>query len=106
MSYYTMHYGLSESKLFIILTKYISLERSESQDSIFYDRSNIDRNLDICDRKIQWSLAAPGGCLWYDALNKISQQPQFFSYQLQIWNITYSDIRLSFYSNFRVKPVM
>ncbi len=30
-----MNYGLIESQLFIILTKYISLERSESQDSIF-----------------------------------------------------------------------
>ncbi len=29
------YYGLIESQLFIILTKYISLERSESQDSIF-----------------------------------------------------------------------
>ncbi len=29
------YYSLLESKLFIILTKYISLERSESQDSIF-----------------------------------------------------------------------
>ncbi len=37
---------------------------------------------------------AAGGCLWYDALNKISQEPQFFSYQLQIRNITYLDIRL------------
>ncbi len=34
VSYYKMYYGLLESKLFIILTKYISLERSESQDSI------------------------------------------------------------------------
>ncbi len=34
VSYYKMHYGLLESKRFIILTKYISLERSESQDSI------------------------------------------------------------------------
>ncbi len=30
-----MYYGLIESQLFIILTKYISLERSESQDTIF-----------------------------------------------------------------------
>ncbi len=35
VSYYKMYYGLLESKLFIILTKYISLEKSESQDSIF-----------------------------------------------------------------------
>ncbi len=35
VSYYKMYYGLLESKLFIILTKYISLERSASQDSIF-----------------------------------------------------------------------
>ncbi len=35
VSYYTMYYGLLESKLFIILTKYISSERSDSQDSIF-----------------------------------------------------------------------
>ncbi len=36
-SFYKMYYGLLESKLFIISTKYISLERSESQDSIFGD---------------------------------------------------------------------
>ncbi len=35
VSYYKMYYGLLETKLFRILTKYISLERSESQDSIF-----------------------------------------------------------------------
>ncbi len=35
VSYCTMHYGLLESKLFIILTKYISPERSDSQNSIF-----------------------------------------------------------------------
>ncbi len=35
VSYYTMHYGLLESKLFIILTKYTSPERSDSHDSIF-----------------------------------------------------------------------
>ncbi len=29
-----MYYGLLESKRLIILTEYISLERSESQDSI------------------------------------------------------------------------
>ncbi len=34
VSYYKIYYGLLESKLFIILMKYISLERSESQDSI------------------------------------------------------------------------
>ncbi len=32
---FQMYYGLIESQLFIILTKYISFERSESQDSIF-----------------------------------------------------------------------
>ncbi len=32
---FQMYYGLIESKLFIILTKYISSEMSESQDSIF-----------------------------------------------------------------------
>ncbi len=32
-----MYYGLLESKRVIISTKYISLERSESQDSIFGD---------------------------------------------------------------------
>ncbi len=34
---FQMYYGLIESKLLIILTKHISLERSESQDSIFGD---------------------------------------------------------------------
>ncbi len=45
---------LIESQLFIILTKYISLERSESQDSIFVficDKSN-GRERYICDRKV------------------------------------------------------
>ncbi len=32
---FRMYYGLIEAQLLIILTKYISLERSESQDSIF-----------------------------------------------------------------------
>ncbi len=41
-----MYYGLLESKLFIILTKRISLERSESQDSIFGYRCNIEREID------------------------------------------------------------
>ncbi len=36
VSDYKMYYGLLESKLFIILRKYISLERSESQDSYFF----------------------------------------------------------------------
>ncbi len=35
MSYYTIYYALLESKLFIILTKYILSERSDSRDSIF-----------------------------------------------------------------------
>ena len=35
VSYYKMHFGLLESKLFIILATNISLERSESRDSIF-----------------------------------------------------------------------
>ncbi len=46
VSYYKMYYGLLESKLFIILTKCISLERSESQDSIFCYRCNIEREID------------------------------------------------------------
>ncbi len=32
---FQMYYGLIELKLFIILNKYISSERSESQDSIY-----------------------------------------------------------------------
>ncbi len=36
------YYSLLESKLVIILTKYISLERSESQDSIFVGYFVID----------------------------------------------------------------
>ncbi len=43
---FQMYYGLIESQLFIILTKYISLERSESQDSIFCYRCNIEREID------------------------------------------------------------
>ncbi len=41
-----MYYGLIESQLFIILTKYISLERYESQDSVFCDKSNSGREID------------------------------------------------------------
>ncbi len=60
-----MYYGLIESQLFIILTKYISLERSESQDSIFGShlviRVNSGREIDTfvtekCIQKIQWGL--------------------------------------------------
>ncbi len=36
VSDYKMYYGLLDSIFFIILTKYISLERSESQDSNFF----------------------------------------------------------------------
>ena len=55
-------------KTYIILTKYILLERSESQDSIFgihifhiCHRHNIEREIDTfvtekCIKKIQWSL--------------------------------------------------
>ncbi len=32
---FQIYHGLIELQLFMILTKYISLERSESQDSIF-----------------------------------------------------------------------
>ncbi len=58
---FQMYYGLIESQLFIILTKYISLERSESQDSIFGDKSNSGREIDTfvkekCIKKIQWGL--------------------------------------------------
>ncbi len=46
---FQMYYGLIESQLFIILTKYISLKRSESQDSIFGGlfcyRCNIEREI-------------------------------------------------------------
>ncbi len=57
---FQMYYGLIESQLFIILTKYISLERSESQDS-FCDKSNIGREIDTfvtekCIQKIKWGL--------------------------------------------------
>ncbi len=69
MSYYTMYYGLLESKLFIILTKYISSESSDSRDSIFGGLFVIGkRNLDICDRKMHQKIfngdwMAPIGCL-------------------------------------------
>ncbi len=43
---FQMYYGLIESQLFIILTKYISLERSESQDSIYGGKSNSGREID------------------------------------------------------------
>ncbi len=61
---FQMYYGLLESQLFIILTKYISLERSESQDSIFGGHFVIrvsGREIDTfvtekCIKKIQWGL--------------------------------------------------
>ncbi len=62
VSYYKMYYVLLGSKLFIILTKYISLERSESQDSMFCGyRCNIEREIDrfvteMHQKKIQWGL--------------------------------------------------
>ncbi len=52
---FQMYYGLIESKLYIILTKYISSERSESQDSIFGGYFVIG------------VILTPGGCLWYNA---------------------------------------
>ncbi len=87
VSYYTMHYGLLESKLYIILTKYISPERSDSQDSIFGGLFVIGviltekfRHLwqKNASKKFNGVWMAPGGCLWYDGLNKISQEPTFF----------------------------
>ncbi len=87
VSYYTMYYGLLESKRFIILTKYISSERSDSQDSIFGGIFVIGVILTEKFRHLWQKNAsnvfngvwmAPGGCLWYNALNKISQEPQFF----------------------------
>ncbi len=64
---FQMYYGLIESQLFIILTKYISLERSESQDSsppylvVICDKSNSGREIDTfvtekCITKFQWGL--------------------------------------------------
>ncbi len=71
VSYYKMYYGLLESNLFIISVKYISLERSESQDSIFViDVILREKLIDLwqkCIKKIQWGLDAPGGCFWYNA---------------------------------------
>ncbi len=69
MSYYTMHYGLLESKLFIILTKYILPERSDSQDSIFggsfCDRSNINREIQtFVTEKCIKNLMEFGGTRW------------------------------------------
>ncbi len=63
VSHYKRYYGLLESKLFIILAKYISLERSESQDSIFGGYFVIDvimreKLIDVTEmhKKIQLSL--------------------------------------------------
>ncbi len=58
---FLMYYSLMESKLLIILTKHISSERSESQDSIFCDRSNTEREMytfvtENCINKIQLGL--------------------------------------------------
>ncbi len=87
VSYYTMYYGLLESQLFIILTKYISSERSDSQDSICGGLFVIGviltekfRHLWLKNalKKLNGIWMAPGGYLWYDALNKISQEPIFF----------------------------
>ncbi len=59
-------------KTFIILTKYISLERSESQDSIFCCRCNIEREMDrfvteMHQKNFNGVWMAPGGCFWYNA---------------------------------------
>ncbi len=70
VSYYKMYYGLLESKLSIILAKYISLERSVSRFHIwwnfvigylvFFYRYNIEREIDRfvpeMHKKIKWSL--------------------------------------------------
>ncbi len=69
---FQMFYGLIESQLFIILTKYISLERSESQDSIFGGKSNSGREIDTFVtekgiKKLNGVRMAPGGCLGYNA---------------------------------------
>ncbi len=98
VSYYKMYYGLLESKLFIILTKYISLERSESQDSIFGGYFVIDvilreKLIDLwqkCNGVWMHPVAVFGitpkqNCIWTSI---------FFKYQLQIWNTTYVDIWL------------
>ncbi len=59
-----MYYGLIEITTFYNLDKNISLERSESQDSIFgghFVMSNSGREIDTfvtekCIKKIQWGL--------------------------------------------------
>ncbi len=64
---FQMYYGLIESQLFIILTKYISLERSESESESesgsesFCDKSNSGREIDTfvtekCIKKIKRGL--------------------------------------------------
>ncbi len=67
-----IYYGLIESKILIILTKYMSSERTESQVSIFGDRSNNEREMytfvtETFIKKMSIVWMAPGGCLWYNA---------------------------------------
>ncbi len=38
-----------------------------SYSYIFCYRCNIEREIDRFVTEIQWSLDAPGGCLWYNA---------------------------------------
>jgi len=70
------------SKPFIILTKHILSERSESQGSIF---SILDSNLFVNSMEFN-------GTRWLFLLlrlNKISWELQFFWYPLYIWNTTW-----------------
>ncbi len=49
---------------------------------------------------IQWSFQWHSVAVFGITPKQIAYEPHFFLYQLQIWNTTYVDIWLSFYSNF------
>ncbi len=80
VSYYKMYYGVLESKFFIILTKYISLERSESYfviDVIL--REKLIGFVTEMHKKNQMEYGwQPGGCFWYNAETKLHKNLSFF----------------------------
>ncbi len=55
--------------LFIIMIKYMSSEMSESQDAIFCDMSNIEREIDRCvtEKFIKKLNGVLDGCMWFIA---------------------------------------
>ncbi len=103
VSYYTMH------TVFRIKTFY-NLDKIHIVGKVwlsgfhiggsFCARCNIDRKMH--PKIFNGVLMAPGGCLWNNAINKISQKPTFFYINFKLEH-NYLDLRLEFYINCRVK---